>query len=120
MSGLLPHAFLLGIEIHRASIATAVAALAAAGRRNVRVCRGDLTLLLRQHLRPESLDEVWVFFPDPWLAQGDAGRRVLRHETVALMHRCLRARGQVWVATDVDSYAARTEALLAHPASGFR
>ena len=95
MSGLLPHAFLLGIEIHRASIATAVAALAAAGRRNVRVCRGDLTLLLRQHLRPESLDEVWVFFPDPWLAQGDAGRRVLRHETVALMHRCLRARGQV-------------------------
>ena len=48
-----------------------------------------------QHLRPESLDEVWVFFPDPWLAQGDAGRRVLRHETVALMHRCLRARGQV-------------------------
>ena len=120
MSGLLPHAFLLGIEIHRASIATAVAALAAAGRRNVRVCRGDLTLLLRQHLRPESLDEVWVFFPDPWLAQGDAGRRVLRHETVALMHRCLRARGQVWVATDVDSYAAHTEALLAHPASGFR
>ena len=139
MSGLLPHAFLLGIEIHRASIATAVAALAAAGRRNVRVCRGDLTLLLRQvlacvcvhthgrvraaaraqaqtcgrtqpnkkttdtgpnwsaaccgqHLRPESLDEVWVFFPDPWLAQGDAGRRVLRHETVALMHRCLRKR----------------------------
>ena len=50
MSGLLPHAFLLGIEIHRASIATAVAALAAAGRRNVRVCRGDLTLLLRQVL----------------------------------------------------------------------
>ena len=27
---------------------------------------------------------------------------------------------QVWVATDVDSYAALTEALLAHPASGFR
>ena len=55
MSGLLPHAFLLGIEIHRASIATAVAALAAAGRRNVRVCRGDLALLLRQVLKKKSM-----------------------------------------------------------------
>jgi tRNA G46 methylase TrmB len=78
MSGQMPDSLFFGIEIHRASIACALADLEAANRSNVRVCRADATRLLRHHLPPGCLDQAWLFFPDPWGKPGDEDRRVLR------------------------------------------
>ena len=119
MSGAIPDAGFLGIELHRASIACALASLETAKRSNVRVCRGDMTQLLQHHLPPCSLDQVWVFFPDPWMSPSDTERRVIREETVRLLHRCLRQGGQLWLATDVGFYASYVEELLSRPNSGF-
>jgi tRNA G46 methylase TrmB len=78
MSGAMLSCLFLGIEIHRASIACALASLEEADRRNVRVLRADATKLLQDHVPPACLDQVWVFFPDPWLNPSDVHRRVLR------------------------------------------
>ena len=78
MSGAMESCLFLGIEIHRASIACALASLEEADRRNVRVLRADATKLLEDHVPPDCLDQVWIFFPDPWLSPSDVHRRVLR------------------------------------------
>ena len=69
----------LGCEIHRAGISTALGNITALGIENVKLIRADVTMLLETYLTDRCLDEVCIFFPDPWVnVERDGGRRVVR------------------------------------------
>ena len=112
MARLRPEADFLGIEVHRPGIAAALQALAAALLPNVRIMRGDALELLSRQLAPATLDEVCIFFPDPWPRAGDHARRIVRPWLRELLQRTLRPGGVLRVATDVPEYAAHTHALM--------
>lgn len=104
-----PDRDLLAVEVHVPGLAALVSRIEAAGLTNVRVARGDAVALLAG-LPERSLDEVRVYFPDPWPKVKHHKRRLVSPAFVELVAQRLRPGGVLHVATDWQSYA---EAALA-------
>lgn len=69
----------LGCEIHRAGISITLGNITTLGIENVKLVRADVTMLLETYLTDRCLDEVCIYFPDPWVNfERDGGRRVVR------------------------------------------
>jgi tRNA (guanine-N7-)-methyltransferase len=84
---------------------------------NVHVADGDALVLLRGMLAPDSLDEVRVFFPDPWPKARHAKRRLVTLAFADLVASRLTPGGRLHIATDWEPYAATVRSILcAHPA----
>jgi tRNA (guanine-N7-)-methyltransferase len=95
---------LLAVDVHPAGIAALLRRLEAAGLSQVRVHEGDAVPLL-QTLPDGCLEEVRLFFPDPWPKARHTKRRIVRPSFVALLERVLAAEGFVHFATDWPDYA---------------
>lgn len=94
---------LLAIDVHPAGIMALLRRIEAAELTNVRVHEGDAVPLLKQ-LPDGCLDEVRLFFPDPWPKAKHAKRRLVRPTFVALLERLLGPQGFVHLATDRPEY----------------
>ena len=103
---------LLAVEVHVPGLAALVSRIEAAGLGNVRVARGDAVALLRQ-LPFAGLDEVRIYFPDPWPKVKHHKRRLVSAAFVELVAERLRPGGLLHVATDWASYAESALAVLA-------
>lgn len=102
-----PQKYYIGCEIHRASIANTLILMNQSCVRNIRLVRCDATVLFESHLQRDSIDEVSIFFPDPWRNSGrDSERRVIRPYLLGLYSLVLKNRGKLNVATDVEEYSA--------------
>ena len=100
-----PSRDVLAVEVHTPGIATLLRRVEDEGLRNVRVVEGDGLQVLSDALGPGSLDEVRVFFPDPWPKSSHAKRRLVTPAFAALVADRLRPGGRLHVATDWASYA---------------
>ena len=106
----------LAVDVHVQGLGRLLRRAEDAGLTNVRVAEGDAVVLLRDMLGPESLDEVRVFFPDPWPKARHAKRRLVQPPFLDLVSSRLRPGGQLHVATDWAPYAAQvTDLLGTHP-----
>lgn len=109
-----PDRDLLAVEVHTPGVGALLRRLEDGGLTNVRVVEADGLDVLRA---ASELDEVRVFFPDPWPKARHAKRRLVRAEFADLVATRLRPGGRLHVATDWAAYADGTAAVLeAHPA----
>lgn len=113
----------LAVDVHRAGAGALLLGLDRAGLSNVRVLVGDAVPVLRDRLAPGALDEVRIFFPDPWPKSRHHKRRLVTPATVALLASRLRPGGRLHCATDWEPYADEMLAAvgaepLLHNASG--
>jgi tRNA (guanine-N7-)-methyltransferase len=104
MAASTPGLSILAAEVHPAGIAALVRRLEDQHLENVRVVDGDAVELLRT-LPPGSLDEIRLFFPDPWPKTRHVKRRLLRPSVAALMADRLSPQGFLHLATDWPAYA---------------
>ena len=74
---------------------------------NVRLLHGDALDFLRDHLPPDSLAGVRVFFPDPWPKKRHHKRRLITPKFVSLLASRLAPGGRLHLATDWQHYAER-------------
>ena len=103
--------FFFGCEIHRAGVAQCISEVARRDLRSVKLIRADATLLLGSHVPMRFLDEVHIYFPDPWPnAFRDGERRVVRSRIVGMLKDALKPGGRVHIATDVEDYAKHVRA----------
>jgi tRNA (guanine-N7-)-methyltransferase len=102
----------LGIEVHRPGVGSVLRLIAERGLENVRVIQHDAVEVLKDMIRPASLDGVHIFFPDPWPKLRHHKRRLIRPPFVALLSERLRAGGYLHVATDWAHYAEQVLAVL--------
>ena len=59
-----------------------------------------------QHLLPEaSVDELWIFFPDPWHKKKHTKRRLVAEGFGVIAARALKDGGMLRLATDWEDYA---------------
>jgi tRNA (guanine-N7-)-methyltransferase len=100
-----PHWNLLGLEVYQPGIGSAMLALEREGIVNVRLLEAPAELVLESRLDAASLDEVRIFFPDPWPKKRHHKRRLLQPEFATLLASRLRPDARLWVATDWDEYA---------------
>ena len=75
------------------------------GLTNVRVLFGDAREALRHRFRDAMLDEIRLYFPDPWPKARHHKRRLVQPELAALAAARLRPGGRLLAATDDEDYA---------------
>jgi tRNA (guanine-N7-)-methyltransferase len=100
-----PHIDYLGIEVHRPGVGRLLLRAEAGALKNLRVICDDAVDVLRDHIEDQALDEVLVFFPDPWHKKRHHKRRLIDASFVALVAAKLRAGGTLRIATDWQAYA---------------
>jgi tRNA (guanine-N7-)-methyltransferase len=103
---------LLAIEVYQPAIARMLAQLAKTGLDNVRIVEADAVAAMEHLVPARSVDEVWLFFPDPWHKARHHKRRLLTPEFAALTASRMRP-GGIWrIATDWADYADRIREVL--------
>ena len=98
-----PHRQVLAVDVHPAGVMALLRRIEEHGLTNVQVWEGDAVPVL-QALTPGSLEELRLFFPDPWPKPRHAKRRLVRPSFVALLDRVLAPDGFVHLATDRPEY----------------
>ena len=109
----------LAVEVHTPGLGNLLRLLEAAGLRNVRVLEADAREVLADLLPEHALDELRIFFPDPWPKARHAKRRLVTPALLDLAASRLRPGGRLHVATDWADYAEQVRGLVrAHPSYG--
>lgn len=105
MASARPEINLLAIEVYKPGIAQTFSHLARLGVTNVRVLRADAAEVMRNVVIPDSLAELWLFFPDPWRKRKHHKRRIVTPEFADLVASRLQSGGSWYLATDWEDYA---------------
>jgi len=100
-----PERNFLGLEVHPPGVGHALLSCEAAHLANVRVLCQDAVEVLQRRLGDASLDEVLLYFPDPWPKKRHHKRRIVQPAFVELVARRLGPGGVLRMATDWQPYA---------------
>lgn len=95
----------VGIEVHRPGVGRLMNALAANNVDNVRLYNHDAVDVIEHAIPVVSLDEVRIYFPDPWPKKRQQKRRLIQPDFVALLATRVSAGGRLHLATDWADYA---------------
>lgn len=95
----------LGVEVHPPGIGHCLLALESLALTNLRLIAHDAVEVLANQLPPASLDEVLLYFPDPWPKKRHHKRRIVQPAFAALVASRLRQGGTFRLATDWEPYA---------------
>ena len=95
----------VGIEVHRPGIGHLMLRAEELGLGNVRAICRDAVEVLQQCVAAGSLDELLLYFPDPWPKKRHHKRRIVQPAFVALVASRLRPGGVLRMATDWQPYA---------------
>ncbi|MFT4085593.1 MAG: tRNA (guanosine(46)-N7)-methyltransferase TrmB [Gordonia sp. (in: high G+C Gram-positive bacteria)] len=103
----------VAVEVYQPGLAQLLGLVDRGGLTNVRMVRGDATVVLTELVEPNSLTGVRVFFPDPWPKSRHHKRRFLQSGTIELIADRLMPGGVLHIATDHADYAEWIAELLA-------
>jgi tRNA (guanine-N7-)-methyltransferase len=95
----------LGVEVHRPGVGHLMLRAEELRLSNVRAICRDAVEVLQQCIVPGALDEVLLYFPDPWPKKRHHKRRIVQPAFVALVASRLRPGGVLRMATDWQPYA---------------
>jgi tRNA (guanine-N7-)-methyltransferase len=95
----------LGIEVHGAGVGNVLRASRDRGLTNLRVIRHDAVEVFERGLAPASIEEILIFFPDPWPKVRHHRRRLIQRDVAPLLSRPLTDDGVLRLATDWEPYA---------------
>lgn len=101
-----PETNIIGIELSLPSLKKAEKKLTMAEIDNVRILAGDAEQVLWAMCQTESLDEVYINFPDPWPKERHHYRRLINDEFLQLLATRMPTGAILDIATDHVDYAA--------------
>lgn len=103
---------ILALEVWLPGVAHTLGLLSSAGVSNVRLLGVDAIWSLENLVAPDSLSELWTFFPDPWPKKKHHKRRLVTPDFARLVVSRLKP-GSSWrLATDWAEYADQMIAVL--------
>ncbi|MDX1518331.1 MAG: tRNA (guanosine(46)-N7)-methyltransferase TrmB [Woeseiaceae bacterium] len=100
-----PDADFIGIEVHEPGVGHCLLRIRDAGISNLRLIAHDAVEVLKDHLAPDSIDRINLYFPDPWPKKRHHKRRIVQPAFLELCARVLRRGGTLHIATDWENYA---------------
>src|SRR3954447_18635484 len=111
-----PEIGFMGCEVFENGVARLVAEIARRDLNSIRVFPDDARVLL-DALAPDSLDRVFILFPDPWPKLRHHKRRLVSTATLDRLAALMREGAELRLATDDCGYLAwMLEHATAHPA----
>jgi tRNA (guanine-N7-)-methyltransferase len=111
-----PEVNVLALEVWGPGVAEGLGRVGEAGATNVRFSSVDAVWTLEHLIEPDSISELWTFFPDPWHKKRHHKRRLVNAEHAAMVASRLVPGGLWRLATDWADYAEQmVEVLDAEP-----
>lgn len=95
----------IGIEVYKAGIAKLLVEAHAHKLTNLRIFCADAVEVLNYCIPDTALQQVLLFFPDPWPKQRHQKRRIVQPAFVQLIAKKLCTGGILHMATDWEDYA---------------
>lgn len=71
---------------------------------NAKIINYDAVVVLQKLLEPESVDEIHIYFPDPWPRPRERKRRLIREEVLHALARVMKQDGVGYYVTDHREY----------------
>ncbi|MBF2754350.1 MAG: tRNA (guanosine(46)-N7)-methyltransferase TrmB [Gammaproteobacteria bacterium AqS3] len=99
-----PERRFIGVEMHTSGLGQAAGLLERDGIGNVRLLRENAAELM-QRWPPGALDEIRIWFPDPWPKRRHHKRRLVKCEFLQRCSRALKPGGLLYLASDHSDYA---------------
>jgi tRNA (guanine-N7-)-methyltransferase len=93
----------IGCEPFINGVASLVSQIEDKNLKNIRIVKDDARLLLAR-LPDQSIERIFVLFPDPWPKKRHNKRRIIQSETVETFARILKPQGRLIMATDDADY----------------
>lgn len=103
----------LAIEVFRAGLARTMLDADRAGAGNLRLVEANAPEVLQHLLPAASVDQLWVFFPDPWHKKKHTKRRLIAEGFPAVAAAALKDGGMLRLATDWEDYALQMREVMA-------
>ena len=100
-----PERNFLAIEVFRSGLARTRIRAEWAAADNLKMIEANAPEVLESALPEGSVDELWVFFPDPWAKERHKKRRIVSPKFMRIAARALRPGGVLRLATDWEEYA---------------
>ncbi|MFB3977620.1 tRNA (guanosine(46)-N7)-methyltransferase TrmB [Microbacterium proteolyticum] len=107
-----PDTDFLAVEVFSAGLARTMLDADRVGARNLRLVEANAPEVLEHLLPAASVDELWVFFPDPWHKKKHTKRRLVAPDFSRIAAQALRPGGTLRLATDWQDYADQMRAVL--------
>ena len=112
-----PERDFLGIEVHRPGVGHLMLRAEEHHLTNLRAICRDAVEVLQRCIPEGSLDELLLYFPDPWPKKRHHKRRIVQPDFVALVANRLRPGGVFRMATDWRHYAEQMLEVAGHCAA---
>ena len=80
---------------------------------NIRIISHDIIEILKYQIASNSIDSIYIFFPDPWQKKKHHKRRLITEQFLNLVQPALKKKGNIFIATDWEDYAQYIIQLLA-------
>jgi tRNA (guanine-N7-)-methyltransferase len=107
-----PEANVLAFEVYQPAVARTLLKLARDGVDNVRLVQANAVEGLTILLDEDSVDALWLFFPDPWHKSKHHKRRLLTPAFVQLLSTRMKPGAELRLATDWEDYALQMRSVL--------
>ncbi|MEY3220854.1 MAG: hypothetical protein RIT27_2211 [Pseudomonadota bacterium] len=95
----------IGIEVYQAGVGHLLLHIEKQLLTNIRILNTDAVNVITTQLAPQSIDVVYIFFPDPWHKKRHHKRRLIQIPFLDLLANILKKDGKLYIATDWENYA---------------
>ena len=112
-----PNRNYIGAEVHAPGVGHVLLAIESANLTNARIFHGDAVTLLSEQIDDASLNQVNIWFPDPWHKARHNKRRLIQPAFVDDLVQKLEVGGLLHLATDWQPYAEHMMAVLSESAA---
>lgn len=95
----------LAVEVHRPGIGHLLRQISVHHLQNIRISNHDVFDVLIHQIPGNSLDMVYLFFPDPWPKKRHHKRRLLNNYFLDILGNRMKSHARLFIATDWQDYA---------------
>ena len=102
----------IGIEVYDAGIGHCLKLIEQRKVNNLKLISGDAVEVMKFGIPDNSINQINLFFPDPWPKKRHNKRRIINNEFILLMSKKLAENGMVNISTDWEDYADQIDDLF--------
>ncbi len=113
-----PDIHYIGIDAYVNGVSKLVRSVYAENITNIRLSDNDALSLL-QHIPENSIDGVYLLYPDPWPKKRYRNRRFIQRDTAMLIEKILKPNGFFRFASDIPDYIEWVFATLTNATSAY-
>ena len=95
----------LAIEVHRPGVGQLLNNIESSNLSNIKVSNQDVLEVLEHQIPNHSINQIFIFFADPWPKKRHHKRRLINKALIDLIKLKITTNGRLHIATDWEDYA---------------